>query len=99
MGAELAILGLVNYLYILMRSIQSRSLAFGNIPALVGVGVCLGAFEVYYITALAMRGQDWEVFVVIALSSTAGSLTSMLITKNYKMDPNSIRQTEPTKSN
>lgn len=83
---ELIGLGAVNFLYILLRAMQSRSIAFGRYPMIVLIGSLLGMFEVIYITTLAGRGSTLEIIATITISGVLGSLAAVWVTRAYRME-------------
>jgi hypothetical protein len=80
---ELVLLGLVNYLYILLRALQSRSINYAKYHMIVAVGTMLGMFEVVYITQVASRGSTYGVIAAITISGILASLCAVWLTRKY----------------
>lgn len=72
------------FIYILLRSLLSRSIAFGRYQYITVVGLVLGCSEVLYISSLANRGEDYLVIAVVAASGTLACLVSVWMTKSFK---------------
>jgi hypothetical protein len=80
---ELVLLGVVNYLYILFRALQSRAVNYAKHLHIVLIGSTLGALETFYIITLAAQERSLDVVFTITLTGTLGCLSAVHITRRY----------------
>ena len=71
------------FVYILLRALLSRSIAYARYDFITVVGLVLGCSEVLYISSLANRGDDLLVVGVVAVSGTLACLTSVFLTRSF----------------
>lgn len=80
---DLVILGLVNYLYILFRSLQSRAINHAKYQHIAVVGSLIGMCEVFYISEVSTRGFSPPVVAIITTSGILACMSSVYITRGY----------------
>lgn len=81
--SELIILGVVNFAYILLRSLQSRAVNYARYVHICGIGSALGTIEVVYIATVAARGDTLDTILVVTGTAILGCLCAVWVTRSY----------------
>lgn len=69
------------YVFIGLRALQQRNVAFDNYVAVIPTSIAMATVEVLVISAIARTGWSFDLISALALGGGVGSLTAMWIHK------------------
>lgn len=72
---------LCNFVFILLKAVQQRNVAFDNYVAVVPTSFMMAIVEVYVVAGVAARGWSIPVVMALGLAGGTGALSAMLIHK------------------
>ncbi len=71
------------YLYVMLRALQQRNVAFDNYWWIPPVSMCMAVVDVFIVAYIAHAGWSWSVVLPNGLGGMLGALTAMKFHKRY----------------
>lgn len=71
------------YLYVLLRALQQRNVAFDNYLWIVPVSYCMASVDIFVVAFIAHTGWQWPLVVANGSGAALGAISAMLFHNKY----------------